>query len=70
MERIVLLTVLLAPAPPTVLHVSEENMVPLVRTIVVHIVTVSAAMTRRSVRKVMELVYMAVLSDIGERVAL
>lgn len=70
MERIVLLTVLLAPAPSTVLHVSEENMVPLVRTIVVNIVTVSAAMTRRSVRKVMELVYMAVLSDIGERVAL
>lgn len=70
MERIVLLTVLLAPAPPTALHVSEENMVPLVRTIVVNIVTVSAAMTRRSVRKVMELVYMAVLSDTGERVAL
>lgn len=70
MERIVLLTVLLAPAPSTVLHVSEENMVPLVRTIVVNIVIVSAAMTRRSVRKVMELVYMAVLSDIGERVAL
>ena len=45
-------------------------MVPLVRTIVVNIVTVSAAMTRRSVRKEMELVYMAVLSDIGERVAL